>query len=83
MKMWVVASSATVKTYLTGRRCNGCKLSLLASSYKSRATQYSRGHCCNEDPWISAGDHPTHIVYGVYLGSQFLNSFQNHCLGQL
>ena len=63
MSMWVTITRAE----LAGRcnsGCANCPMELTASSTgEGNVGQYCRPGA-SEDPWISAGDHPTHIVYG-------------------
>jgi hypothetical protein len=62
LKMWVTMPKSTVDSF-TKINCNNCILKLTGSSGSKSARQYMR-QGAREDPWISAGNHPTHIVYG-------------------
>merc|ERR1711939_232331 len=62
LKMWVTLPKSTVTSF-NKINCRNCVLKLTGSSGSKSARQYMRqGN--REDPWISAGNHPSHIVYG-------------------
>jgi hypothetical protein len=69
LSMYVVMGRDVVGTF-PDINCANCPLKLLASNEGKAhkggqiVKQYMRKGCCAEDPWISAGHHPTEIVYG-------------------
>ena len=63
MSMWVQIARDELASQCAAS-CAACGMTLLGSSAGGSAVaQYCRTGAA-EDPWISAGDHPTHIVYG-------------------
>jgi len=62
LKMWVTLPKSTVTSF-NKINCRNCVLKLTGSSGSKSARQYMR-QGAREDPWISAGNHPSHIVYG-------------------
>ena len=60
--MWVTIGKAELASRCAAS-CSACRMTLLGSSMESNPQQHCRSGV-PEDPWISAGDYPTHIVYG-------------------